>query len=264
MGHGSGLGKRLLMHDNDSSSATIAEVKIPWWRSVLPLALGLVVVALCLIQGRPTAASEPGVVMSLPYNVGNFWGKGQEISVAEKLVLPPDTQIERKIYSNVHQDEIQCSIVLSGVERRSIHRPEICLPGQGWTIRSSSIVPVRLSTGKTLRVKELLLDRDVVVGPNDKRRIEAVFDYWFIGKRIATPEHFIRVFYSAWDLLAHNINHRWAYVSVMSLVQGTVRFDGKSLPETQEMLKNFIGEVTPTFQISEMSPEALKEAGVKP
>lgn len=202
--------------------------------------------------------------MDLPYRIASYWGSREEISIAEKLVLPPDTIIERKVYDSMTGDKILCSIVLSGVERRSIHRPEICLPGQGWTIRTSTVVPVKLDSGKTLYVKQLLLDRDVPVGPGRTQKIQSIYYYWFVGNKITTPEHYIRVFYSSWDLLAHNINHRWAYVIVTSLVTKTVRSDGKNLEETESMLKDFIRMVVPKFQKSEMSPEALKNAPPTP
>jgi hypothetical protein len=149
---------------------------------------------------------------------------------------------------------------LSGVERRSIHRPEICLPGQGWTIQQRHTIPIQLSSGKTLGVKELILGCDWPVGPNRTQRIQAVFYYWFVGKDLTTPEHWVRVFYSSWDLMLHNINHRWAYVSVISPVTGSFDPRGKNLEQTQEMLRNFIRDSVPKYQISEMSPQEVQQA----
>ncbi|PAW77393.1 MAG: hypothetical protein B9S32_11640 [Verrucomicrobia bacterium Tous-C9LFEB] len=246
--------------DTQPTGPTLLNAPQPMWRAAVVVGAGLFVVGLCLLSGRPKSSSEAGVVMDLPYRIASYWGSREEISLAEKLVLPPDTIIERKVYDSLTGDKILCSIVLSGVERRSIHRPEICLPGQGWTIRASSVVPVQLDSGKTLKVKQLLLDREIPVAPGRTQKIQSVYYYWFVGNNITTPEHYIRVFYSSWDLLVHNINHRWAYVITTSLVTKTVRSDGKNLEETETMLKDFIRMVVPKFQKSEMSPEALKNA----
>lgn len=240
-------------------TATLLDAEFPWKRSVLILALGLGVVALSVLQGRPKSSSEAGVVMDLPYKIGNYWGSKEDISVAEKLLLPPDTQIERKSYDSLMGEKILCSIVLSGIERRSIHRADICLPGQGWTIYGRSVVPVKLKSGHTLNVMQLLLERDVLIGPGRTHKIRSVYYYWFVGRKITTPEHWIRVFYSSWDLLAHNINHRWAYVIVTSVVGDTVQRDGKTMEQTQEMLQDFIRDAVPRFQYSEMTPETLRQ-----
>jgi hypothetical protein len=242
----------------------LREAEIPLWRSILPLVLVVAIVGLCLLSGRPSSTSEAGVMMNLPYKVGMFWGKREEASLAEKNILPPDTLIERKLYSDLFQNGIQCSIVLSGVERRSIHRPEVCLPGQGWLIRKREIVPVTLASGKVLKVKQLTLEREVVIGPGQTRKIQSLFYYWFVGKNITTPDHYARALRSSWDQIVHGINHRWAYVSVTSLVGSTIRQDGKNLEETQTMLQDFIREAVPCFQVSEMSPEAFQQAVSNP
>lgn len=240
------------MHATAESAAPIEQAAFPWWRSAVILTGLIFLVSLILIQGRPKGATDAGVIMSLPYKLGTYWGTHEEPSDAEKRILPPDTEIERRLYEDFSGNRIQCSIVLSGIERRSIHRPEVCLPGQGWTIRSSRVVPIELASGKKLRVMELLLERDVVVGPGRTAKVQSVFYYWFVGKNFTTPEHLERVIYSSWDLIFHNLNHRWAYVSVTGLVTGSVSSTGNSLEKTQDMLRKFIRESVPYYQISEM------------
>src|SRR3954469_23336206 len=82
------------------------------------------------------------ISLTLPEFVGSWQGVDQEVSPAEKEILGPDTQFSRKIYRR-GTDEIYVSIVLSGPDMNtSIHRPERCLPAQGWTITSSEKVKV--------------------------------------------------------------------------------------------------------------------------
>ena len=76
--------------------------------------------------------------VALPTFLGTDWiGRDVPVSAVERAILPPDTGYSRKNYISV-QDRTQqvfVSIVLSGRDRTSIHRPELCLVGQGWTIQ---------------------------------------------------------------------------------------------------------------------------------
>ena len=76
--------------------------------------------------------------VALPTFLGTDWiGRAVPVSAVERAILPPDTGYSRKNYISV-QDRAQqvfVSIVLSGRDRTSIHRPELCLVGQGWTIQ---------------------------------------------------------------------------------------------------------------------------------
>jgi exosortase len=73
----------------------------------------------------------------LPNLLGADWaGREVEVTPIEREVLPPDTGFSRKNYESLHdrRQQVFVSIVLSGRDRTSIHRPELCLVGQGWTI----------------------------------------------------------------------------------------------------------------------------------
>ena len=51
---------------------------------------------------------------------------------AERDMLPGDTGLIRKYYSRPgHRDPIQTTIVLSGDDRSSIHRPQVCMTAAG-------------------------------------------------------------------------------------------------------------------------------------
>jgi hypothetical protein len=220
----------------------------PLWRSFAILILGAGTIAACLLTQRPHAASAAGVVMQLPYRVDNFWGFDQAVSHAERTILPPDTEFVRKNYESSSGDSILCSIVLSGVEKRSIHRPEICLPGQGWTIQSSEITEVPLQSGKTLKVTNLFLTRPVDTGSGKKQTLSAYYMYWFVGQNIVTPYHWERIWRTSWDSVVHHINHRWAYVIVSSPIAASLDSHGKNRPQTLEMMKTFIRDILPSFQ----------------
>lgn len=224
------------------------KIDLPWWRYAVAVGFCLGVVGLCQLTPDVFSTPEAGVKMELPVSLGRYISFPAEVSRAELDLLPDDTEFARRVYVSPTSDEILCSIVLSGGEKRSIHRPEVCLPGQGWTIKGQEVVPITLANGSTMKVTNLILEREVQVGPNERRKIESFYMYWFVGRDLVTHSHWERVFFSSFDRLTRNLNHRWAYVIVNSNVGSTIRPGGKSPEETLEMLRSFVAEVVPTFQ----------------
>jgi exosortase len=74
--------------------------------------------------------------VELPAILGREWvGWPAPVTAIEREILPPDTGYSRMQYvSSRDRRAVFLSIVLSGRDRTSIHRPELCLVGQGWTI----------------------------------------------------------------------------------------------------------------------------------
>ncbi|MEX1117275.1 MAG: exosortase C-terminal domain/associated protein EpsI [Terrimicrobiaceae bacterium] len=210
----------------------------------------------CTNASELNTVAEPGVQMSLPRQIGNFYGTEEEASEAERKILPGDTEILRMRYENIKGDSITASIVLSGGEKRSIHRPEICLPAQGWTIGTGHVIPITLASGKTMDVMQLKLSRPVEIQPGVFHQIRSQFIYWFVGKDITTADHKVRIFKTSWDRVFHKTNHRWAYVLISALVEDSIRPGGRSSEETTKMLEDFIREIVPAFQKSEMKVAA--------
>ncbi|NBS54361.1 EpsI family protein [bacterium] len=238
-----------------SKPETCAALPIPRRGSALRilalLAFGSATAALCLLTPSPNTAPLAGVIMDLPERIGAFTGKVIAATPGELAILPTDTQIVRREYTDPAGDRIMASIVLSGGEKRSIHRPEVCLPAQGWSMRGGKVERVALADGSDLDVMNLSLVRQVEVGPGDRRNLYAHYFYWFVGKNVTTPNHWRRVFLTSFDRITKNLNHRWAYVIVMSIVTEGFVPGGKNEPETVRMLKEFTGEIAPTFMRKE-------------
>ena len=218
---------------------------IPIWRGLVIVLLAAVTVIACLWGTPPATKSEPGVVMELPGSLIGLWGSDQPISESEKVILPADTEFAKKIYSDGMGNDIHCQIVLAGAEKRSIHRPEVCLPAQGWTIKSGEVVPVKLADGRTLEVMKLTVVRPVTLNNGTQRDLTSVFCYWFIGKHATTPHHFVRVLKTNLDMLLHNTNHRWAYVIVNAPVLEGFVPGGKDLQQTTARVEAAIAELGP-------------------
>jgi hypothetical protein len=225
---------------------------IPWWRSVAVVALAALTIWLCQGSTPPDLAPEAGVVMALPTLIGEYWGTDEPVSPSELALLPGDTEFAKKIYQDLSGNSLTAQIVLSGGEKRSIHRPEVCLPGQGWSIQTGEVVPITLENGRVLDVMKLTLNREIEVAAGERKNLKSYFLYWFVGKDTSTPYHWVRLAQTNWDMVFKNIQHRWAYVIVTAPVLEGFRPGAKTDRETLDMLQDFIRQSVPKFQISEM------------
>lgn len=232
-------------------------------RIVVLLACVAVTVALCLKASDLNSVSEPGVVLTLPDRIGDFVGVTEEMSTKEKEILPADTGFIRKTYTNGAGEKISASIVLAGGEKRSIHRPQICLTAQGWTIGRSNTEKIPLTSGNNLDVMRLNIQRQQEIRPGVFRPLQSEFLYWFIGKETTTPYHMVRIFKTSWDRVFHKTNHRWAYVIVTAIVPEGAPGDDAKARQTDEVLKKFIAAAVPYFQKSEMNPATVAAATPK-
>lgn len=234
--------------------------RIAWWRPAVVLVLAGLAILLCRESAPPDVAPEAGVLMDLPTLIGEFWGSDEPVSASELTMLPKDTEFEKKIYQDLAGNSLTAQIVLSGGEKRSIHRPEICLPGQGWSIQSGEVLPVTLANGRVLEVMKLTLNRKVEVAPGEQRTLKSYFLYWFVGKDTSTPHHWVRLAKTNWDMVVRKLQHRWAYVIVSAPVLEGLRPGAQSDQQTLDMLRDFIRQAVPEFQLSEMPSD--KRPGV--
>lgn len=213
------------------------------------LLLGIGTYVACRLTPEPDAAPKAGVTMKLPETVAGLSGEDFEPTEAELAILPADTQFAKRLYKSENgAEQISCQIVLSGSDRRSIHRPEACLRGQGWVIENGGVVPIKLNDGSTLDVMKLTIDRSLRAPNGKTATLRSLYLYWFVSKETTTPYHFARIQRTYLDLLLHNQTHRWAYCIVSAPVLKGFVPGGKNEEQTLEMLKNFIAESAPQFQ----------------
>ncbi len=242
---------------------------LSWQRPAVLLALSGVTALACWFSPAMKNGEEAGVVMNLPVRVPSFVGQMEKPVAEETNNLPEDTTIAKMRYATAaagkdESDLVHVSLVLAGSERRSIHRPEVCLPGQGWSIVGSEVVPVEIAPGKILKVKDLTIEKTGHRADGTETRIRAHYVYWFIGTDITTPSHFERILRTTWDSIVRNVNHRWAYASVMTLV--TENLDPVETHErhrtdeqTKRLMSFLIQQITPRFQ-KEYMPHPLAKS----
>jgi EpsI family protein len=232
---------------------------VTWWRSgvVLGLAVAMLVVY-ALIPERYLPA-QTGVIMNLPDQVAlpgsnqeHFHGFPAPVSEVEQTMLPKDTEFARKNYDDFYGHQIFFSIVLSGQQQYSIHRPEVCLVAQGWHIGKAEDVPVRLASGHDLVTRALHIQREVLGDDGKTQTIQALYLYWYVAENMTTPSNLTRNLWSSWDRILHNRDHRWAYIAVMSAITQSMQVNGLNEDQTRKMLQEFISQVVPVIQKSEM------------
>jgi hypothetical protein len=230
--------------------------QVPYWRSGVILLLTALMGLAYWFNPPANLQSQAGVVMDLPVIVGDYFGVEGKISEGELEILPKDTEFARRNYDDGRGHHIECSIVLSGAEQRSIHRPEVCLVGQGWTIIGQEYIPVPLPSGHKMMARKLTLERRMTEPDGGVVTVRAFYVYWFVGQNVTTPSEMMRILLNNWDRAVHNRAHRWAYVSLFSLITDNLRPDGLDDAQTQSLLVDFARQIVPTFQISEMPPPA--------
>lgn len=153
--------------------------------------------------------------VELPVFLGTEWiGRRTEVTASEREILPPDTGYSRKDYVAVADParRVFLSIVLSGHDRSSIHRPELCVVGQGWTIKAvaehyfSSPGGAGSFPATILYVqREVQTSRGPVVMPQ-------LIAYWFVGGDTVEATYWRRLARDAWNRVMHARADRWAYV----------------------------------------------------
>ena len=167
------------------------------------------------------ALSSSGIdPVELPSFLGTEWiGRRAEVSAVEREILPADTGYSRKTYVAVADPRRQVflSIVLSGRDRTSIHRPELCLVGQGWTISESERRTLVMTDGGGNSVAggipaTLLRVKREVPTPRGRESVPQLVAYFFVGADGVVGGHADMVRRDAWNRVRHGRADRWAYV----------------------------------------------------
>ena len=161
------------------------------------------------------------------------------MSWAEYGVLPKDTEFIKSAFTNEAGSRLFTSIVLSGQDRSSIHRPQRCLKGQGNTIMDERVFEVPMEGRKPLKVAVIEVEslRNTVDGPQTRY---GYYAYWFVGQDRETASHYSRMFWLGWDRVVRSVSHRWAYISV----QGEREVEGR---EYEQEIADFLQLIYPTI-----------------
>jgi EpsI family protein len=189
--------------------------------------------ASCLRRFRVSGEQDPRACSACD-------GELNTITLAERTVLPADTEILKKEYTNASGHVVSVSVVFSGYEQKSIHRPQQCLPALGHVIEGSSVVTVPAGGRPPLEVMILNLRRTMKAN-NETFVSSSAYAYWFTDGEKATPSHYERLLWMSIDRIFRNRIRRWAYIAIST--SRTQHAD-----DHLQRLQDFIREIYPLIQ----------------
>ena len=160
-----------------------------------------VATAMAFLAATPavTVAEPPEVRLD---EIPGYASEVREADAAELAILPKDTRVLKRVYVAGDGDWFAVTAVIGGTSKSSIHRPELCLPGQGFQMadprtREAGGAPWRFIT---LRRGE---------------GGEARFAYAFFNQEgFRTCSHVRRILRDVWDRSVLNRIDRWVMVTV--------------------------------------------------
>lgn len=167
------------------------------------------------------------------------------MSLVEYDALPHDTQFVKSIYTNDAGSRVFVSIVLSGRERDSIHRPQRCLVGQGSAILDTDYMEIPIEGRDPLEICILKTTKRYRGEDGEMENYYGYYAYWFVGQNRETASHYERMFWLAWDRVIHSVAHKWAYIAVSG-----DRLNDEST-DYQDEITEFVQKVYPRLLIDE-------------
>jgi len=198
---------------------------------------------------RATERPRPGVSMELPTTLARAkWiGQDEEVSDKEIKILGEGTTFARKSYSNARGDQIFVSIVMAGDDMNtSIHRPEMCLPAQGYTTLDSA--PSKVLFGDKALTAMRLHNRRNLPLVKGGHVVERSLDYyWFVGSAETTHSHLQRNLIDIRDRFLYGRNQPWAFITVIVRIGEGLQPFGLSESQTDEMVREFMAELIPAI-----------------
>lgn len=210
------------------------------------------------VKTRPLPGSS-NLLIELPERVLDFTS---ELIEQDKLVtagLPGDTSFGQRLYQAPDGFQTLVNVVLMGTDRTSIHKPQFCLSGAGWTIGKTELagVPVSRPRAYELPVMKLTMFKESVV---DSQRVRAsgVYVYWFVAEDAMTARHGQRMWWMAKELLQAGVLQRWAYVTCFSIC-----LPGQE-EATFDRMKQFMAAAVPAFQLTPRAAAAAKSSEARP
>jgi hypothetical protein len=213
--------------------------------------LGLPGVKTTTIEGSPRLAVQ------LPENVLDY--KSEAIPV-DKIVLdflPQDTSFGQRMYKAPDGLQVQVNVVLMGVDRTSIHKPEFCLGGQGWRIDPAASAETSVVVDRPVRY-ELPVNKLVVTKQINHEgksfQWRGVYVYWFVSENELTARHSKRMWSMAREMMRTGVLQRWAYVTYFSTCP-----PGEE-EATFERLKTMINASVPEFQLVPAASGSVPES----
>ena len=134
------------------------------------------------------------------------------VAPGERNLLPASTPLFRRVYSRPGHPDLTATVVFSGMERRSIHRPQVCLVAQGNRITDEYTHRARTGPDETFPLRVLELSRPAADAPGGA--VRSVYAYWLFNPERETDSHLARFAWMTVDNVVRSYRPRWGYASV--------------------------------------------------
>ena len=189
--------------------------------------------------------------VDLPVDLLQCISEATPITTKELDWLPDDTTYGRRRYTFPDKTWIENNVVLMGKDRTSIHKPEYCLPGQGFTIdrRETVNISIKKPHSYNLPAMKLTTSRPFRDSNGNEVQMRGIYVYWFVADDKLATDHFARMWTMTKGLLTEGELQRWAYISYFAICQP----GGED--ETYAKMANFISESVPRFQTTTGPPK---------
>jgi len=194
------------------------------------------------------ATAIPGSVMmhlDLPGRVLDFDSTNTPEPETVLSYLPKDTSYAGRHYFATNGDWANATLILMGADRTSIHRPDFCLPGQGWQINGKS--EARLAIGGprpyALPVGKWVVGKTATAPDGARQAVSGIYVFWFATENQTTTDFPTMLKSIAYNLARHGVLQRWAYVSYFTLC-----LPGQE-DATFARMKELIAASVPEFQL---------------
>ena len=199
--------------------------------------------------GKPglKATPIPGSIrmnIELPARVLDFTSTNVPEPQVAVGYFPKDTSYAERLYFAPDGFRVQSTAILMGADRTSIHRPEYCIPGQGWTIDQKQMVkiPIRDEPPYSLELARWNVSKTIQQSNGQTFKIAGLYVYWYVADNEETPDHDKMLEWLTLDLFRTGALQRWAYISYFAECQ-----PGQE-DATFERMKSFIAAQVPQFQ----------------
>ncbi|MEI8289243.1 MAG: exosortase-associated EpsI family protein [Verrucomicrobiota bacterium] len=197
------------------------------------------------VKTRPVAGSFNLEVL-LPENLAGYKSEPVPQAAIVTNALPPDTSFGQRIYTADDGFQSMINVVLMGADRTSIHKPEICLIGQGWQFDGAAtrleMVRMARPMAYELPVMRVVAHIDTVLNGQPVKR-SCLYIYWFVDGNRFTARHNEWKWWLVKDFLLTGVLDRWAYVTFLSVCE-----PGQE-EATYARMKQLMAAAVPEFQL---------------
>lgn len=225
-----------------------------------------VLLFLCAITPVNQGLSEPGLKLALPVMVDQFYGQELTMSAQERAVFEEGVELVRRRYTDLQDRAIMGTIVMSGPITQSLHRPEVCLPGQGWQIAEQRRVTIRPPNDDPFEASLLRLFREVELRDGRRVRLRGYNVFWYAGYGISTPDYQQHIIITHRDAIFRNLRHRWSMASFfLEVAPDMLEEEPNPMQDVAaiSLLTDFVGRIAPAIKVRvEPEGEAAQTAAV--